>query len=248
VATDCRGLIVHTVNSVHGRGPVFYASMPCAAETLSGDGTNGALEKPCLASALWDHLAAVENPLCKGYQSSNRAVFPVRVVNGPLGGPRLLVGEYGGPAISFSESRGRVWAALCGDESHIGIDVAGTDEFHGEYPFRRVFHPEELQHVLRLAGGDLERASALLWSIKEAVVKALGCAFHLVDPRHITVCPLVEGPVEGDGGFTFPVGLLGKALARFPLSARGSLWARSLPRKKEWLSIALLSRRPTGHE
>jgi hypothetical protein len=117
--------------------------------------------------------------------------------------------------------------------------VAGTDEFHRGYPFRRVFHPEELQHALRLAGGDLERASALLWSIKEAVVKALGCAFHLVDPRHITVCPPVEGAGEGDGGFTFPVGLSGKALGRFPLAARGSVWARSLPRKKEWLSIAL---------
>jgi hypothetical protein len=91
-----------------------------------------------------------------------------------------------------------------------------------------------------LAGGDLEKASALLWSIKEAVVKALGCAFHLVDPRHITVCPPVEGAVEGHGGFTFPVGLSGKAQARFPLAARGSLWARSLPRKKEWLSIALV--------
>jgi len=47
-------------------------------------------------------------------------------------------------------------------------------------PFSRVFHAQELQHALRLAGGDLEKASALLWSIKEAVVKALGCGFHLV--------------------------------------------------------------------
>jgi hypothetical protein len=122
--------------------------------------------------------------------------------------------------------------------------VAGADEFQGAYPFHRVFHPQELQHALRLAGDDVEKASALLWSIKEAVVKALGCAFHLVDPRQITVYP----PVGGDGGYTFPVDLSGKALARFPVAAGRPLWVRSLPQRKMWLSIALLSRRPTGHE
>jgi hypothetical protein len=117
--------------------------------------------------------------------------------------------------------------------------VAGADEFQREYPFHRVFHPQELQHALRLAGGDLEKASALLWSIKEAVVKALGCAFHLVDPRHITVYP----SVGGDGGYTFPVGLSGKALVRFPMAAGRSLWVRSLPQRKMWLSIALVTGR-----
>ena len=151
-----------------------------------------------LVSTLWDHLAAMESPLWKRCQSSNRAAFPIQVVRGPLGRPHLLLGEYRGPAISFSEGGGKVWAALCGDESDIGIDVAGTDEFQREYPFHRVFHPEELQHALRLAGGDLEEASALLWSVKEAVVKALGCAFHLVDPRQITVYPSARGRDRGE--------------------------------------------------
>ncbi|MGD0488323.1 MAG: 4'-phosphopantetheinyl transferase superfamily protein [Syntrophorhabdales bacterium] len=162
-----------------------------------------------------------------------------------FGRPHLLLGEYRGPAISFSHGGGRAWAALCGDDSDIGIDVAGADEFQGEYPFHRVFHPQELQHALRLSGRDVERASALLWSIKEAVAKALGCAFHLVDPRQIIVYP----SVGGDGGYIFPVGLSGKALVRFPLAAgRPSLWVRSLPQRKMWLSIALLCRRPTGCE
>ena len=93
----------------------------------------------------------------------------------------------------------KIWAALCGDESDIGIDVAGADEFRREYPFHRVFHPQELQHALRLAGGDLKNASALLWSVKEAVVKALGCAFHLVDPLQITICPSEEGDGRREG-------------------------------------------------
>ena len=241
MAKACQGLTVHTMNPVPRRGPVFYASLPCDTVPPTGQGTNGEEAKHCLVSALWAHLVAMESPLWKRRQSSNRAAFPIQVVRGPLGRPHLLLGEYRGPAVSFSEGGGKIWAALCGDESDIGIDAAGTDEFQGEYPFHRVFHPQELQHALRLTGGDREKASALLWSIKEAVVKALGCAFHLVDPRQITVYP----SAGGNGEYTFTVGLSGKALVRFPLATRGSLWVRSLPQGKMWLSIALLSRRPT---
>ena len=169
-------------------------------------------------------------------------MFPPFRWSAAAGRPHLLLGDDRGPAISFSEGGGNVWAALCGDESDIGIDAAGTDEFTREYPLDRVFHPQELQHALRLTGGDLEQASALLWSVKEAVVKALGCAFHLVDPRQITVFPSAEGAAGENGGVTFPVGLSGKSLARFPVAAGRSLWVRSLPRRKMWLSIALLNR------
>jgi len=240
VEKDCQGLTVHTVSFVHGGGPVFYASMPYANETLNGCGTNGAGDKQRLVSTLWDHLAAMESPLWKHCKSSNRAAFPVQVLRGMLGRPHLQLGEYRGPAISFSEGGGKVWAALCGDESDIGIDVAGTDEFQREHPFHRVFHQQELQHALSLAGGDLKKASALLWSIKEAVVKALGCAFHLVDPLQITVYPSAGEAVGGNGGYTFPVGLSGKALMRFPIATGWSLWVRSLPQGKMWISIALL--------
>ncbi|TFH65605.1 MAG: 4-phosphopantetheinyl transferase family protein [Gemmatimonadales bacterium] len=236
---DCRGLTVHTASFLHGKGPVFYTFMPWARENHKGSGANGARDRHRLVSTLWDHLVAMESPPGNGCQSSHKAAFPIQVTCGLLGRPHLLLGEYRGPAISFSEGGGKVWAALCGDESDIGIDVAGTDEFQREYPFHRVFHAQELQHALRLADGDLERASALLWSIKEAVAKALGCAFHLVDPRQITVYP----SVGGDGGYTFPVGLSEKSLMRFPIAAGRSLWVRSLPQRKVWLSIALLTGR-----
>jgi phosphopantetheinyl transferase (holo-ACP synthase) len=223
VAKDFQGLAVHSVSFVHGKRPVFYASVPCANETLKGYGANGAGDKHRLVSTLWEHIVAMESPLWKRSQSSNKAVFPVQVVCDLLGKPHLLLGEYRGPAISFSEGGGKVWAALCEDESDIGIDVAETDEFQREYPFFRVFHPQELQHALRLVGGDLGKASALLWSIKEAVVKALGCAFHLVDPRQITVYQ----SAGGDEGYTFPIGLSRKALVRLPIDfheqARGNL-------------------------
>jgi phosphopantetheinyl transferase len=181
-------------------------------------------------------LMAKESPLGKGGQTSNRAAVPIQVVHDPLGRPHLRLGENRGPAISCSVGGGKIWAALCGDESDIGIDVAEPDEFQGEYPRHRVFHERELHHALRLAGGDLTRASALLWSVKEAVVKALGCAFHLVDPRQINVYPAVSR----EGGYTFPVSLSGKARVRFPLNPGRLIWVRSMPLAQMWLSIALL--------
>lgn len=241
VAKASQKVTVQAVSFLERRGPVFYASLPVAPETLKGCRTNGAGDRRRLVSSLWDHLGALmarESPLGKGGHASNRAAVPIRVVRDPLGRPHLRCGENRGPAISFSQGGGRVWAALYGYESDIGIDVAETDEFQGEYPVHRVFHGHELHHALRLAGGDLARASALLWSVKEAVAKALGCAFHLVGPREIHVYPAVGG----DGGYTFPVGLSMKALGRFPLGTGRSIWVRSLPRAKMWLSIALLSR------
>ena len=130
------------------------------------------------------------------------AAPPIHVTHSPLGRPELLVEAARGPAISFSEGGGKVWAALCGDASDIGIDAASADEFRGEYPLHRVFHDQELHHVLRLTGGDVANASALLWSIKEAVVKALGCAFHLVAPLQVNVYPSAGGDWRG---YIFPV-------------------------------------------
>jgi phosphopantetheinyl transferase len=143
------------------------------------------------------------------------------------------LGEHQGPAISFSTAGEDVWAALCGDESDIGIDVAGSAEFQEGYPVHRVFHVPELHQALELAGGNLAQAAALLWSVKEAVAKALGCAFHLVDPRDIHVFP---SAVE-DGGPAFSVRLSGKALVRYPVVDRQPIAVRSLPQAEMWLSI-----------
>ena len=241
MAKDCRGITVHDVSFIDRKGSVFYASLPCrpcATENREGCGTNRAGDRHRLVSILWDHVAATESPLWKCSPFSDRAAFPLQVARGLLGRPQLTLGEYRGPAISFSECGGKVWAALCGDASEIGIDVAGTDEFPREYPFHRVFHAQELRHALGLADGNLEKASALLWSIKEAVVKALGCAFHLFDPRQISVYP----SMGEEGICTFPVGLSRKALVRFPIGAGRSISVRSFLREKRWLSIALFTK------
>jgi len=77
------------------------------------------------------------------------------------------------------------------------------------------------------------------WAVAVLVgVLSVQPVVNLVSPRQINVCPAVGR----DGGYTFPVGLSGKALVRFPLNPGRSIWVRSLPRAKMWLSIALLNR------
>ena len=116
----CPEITVQAVSFPERREPVFYASLPVAPETLKGSRTNGAGDQHRLVSSLWGHLVALrarESPLEKGAQASNRAAVPVQVVHDQLGRPRLRLGENRGPAISCSEGGGKIWAALCGDES-----------------------------------------------------------------------------------------------------------------------------------
>jgi phosphopantetheinyl transferase (holo-ACP synthase) len=241
---DYQETTVKAVSFPHERGTVCYACSPYDIETTAGHRADRTADKIHLVSILQKHLVEMKGPSRTDCRFSNRADLPIHVLHDPLGKPQLLLGECEGPAISFSECGGKIWAALCGDATDIGIDAAGTDEFSEGYPFHRVFHIQELHHALRLTGGDLRKASALLWSIKEAVVKALGCAFHLVDPRQITVYP----STVGDGGYTFPVGLSGKAQVRFPLMASRCIVVRSFPQRKMWLSIAVLNRRQSVNE
>jgi len=238
VIADCQEITVKAVSFPHQRGTVLYACSTSDTEAIGDRRASRIADKIHLVSILREHLAGMEGSPWKDCRFSHRVDLPIRVVHNSLGRPRLLLGEGEGPAVSFSEAGGRIWASLCGDASDIGIDAAGTDEFPKEYPFHRVFHVQELQQALRLTSGDLNKASALLWSIKEAAVKALGCAFHLVDPRHICVYP---SAAEKDGWYVFTVCLSGKALVRFPMMASRCIWVRSLFQEKVWLSIALLN-------
>lgn len=103
------------------------------------------------------------------------------------GKPRLWLGGDPGPALSFSWSAGRLWAAAGRSEGGLGLDVAAPEEFAGSYPYRRVFGEGEWQEAVALTAGDRAEAAALLWSVKEAAVKAFGCGFHFFSPNRITV-------------------------------------------------------------
>ena len=236
VAQNRQEGIVQAVRLVPCGGVVFYASVPGNSATSTGCITSRTENRRRLVTILWEHLRAKESPLGKRPHFSNRVALPIQLVHDTLGRPHLLLGEHRGPAISFSTAGEEVWAALCGDESDIGIDVAGSAEFQEGYPVHRVFHAQELHQARELAGGDLAKAAALLWSIKEAVAKALGCAFHLVAPRDIHV----DLSAVEDGGPAFSVRLSGKARVCFPMADRRPITVRSLPRAETWLSIAAL--------
>jgi len=225
VAQDRQDVVVHAVRLVPCGGLVFYASAPGNSATSTGCVTSRTEDRRRLVTILCEHLF------------SNRVALPIQLVHDALGRPHLLLGEHRGPAISFSTAGEEVWAALCGDESEIGIDAAGSAEFQEGYPVHRVFHEQELQQALELAGGDLAKAASLLWSIKEAVAKALGCAFHLVAPRDIHVFP----SAVVDGAHAFSVRLSGKAHVCFPMAKRWPIAVRSLAQAERWLSIAALN-------
>ena len=127
VAKAGQEITVQAVRFPEGRGPVFYASWPVGPEPRQGGRTNRAGDQHRLVASLWAHLVelrAGENPLGEGAQAAERAPVPIQVVHDPLGRPQLRRGEDRGPAISFSEGGGKIWAALGGDDAEIGIDVA----------------------------------------------------------------------------------------------------------------------------
>jgi phosphopantetheinyl transferase len=224
--------VVHTMYPAGQKDPVYYASLARDSEAC----------RERLIATLWGVFSALEKP---GRQTSTEATLPVQVVAGPLGRPQLLVGGIPGPGVSFSEGGGKVWAALCEARSEVGIDVAGAEEFPGDYPVDRVFLPEELQHALKLTAGDPAAACALLWSVKEAFVKALGCAFHHVEPRQVRVYPPAT---QTQDGYDFPVALSAEVPPQWnPSSSRPSS-VRARPLGQMWLSIAQLNRRPASHE
>ncbi|MBW2175643.1 MAG: 4-phosphopantetheinyl transferase family protein [Deltaproteobacteria bacterium] len=111
---------------------------------------------------------------------------PLTLYKKALGQPGILLGGRPGPSLSFSHGEGQTWAAICGTGS-IGIDVAHPQAFAGAYPLARAFRPEELDIVKILGYNDIPRGAALLWSAKEAAVKATGTGFNRFDPLDVRV-------------------------------------------------------------
>ena len=184
----------------HG-GPVFYAS------DLAGPGAKERLVRRLLAGLPG--------------QETDGASRPVTLETTALGQPRLRLSGQPGPAVSFSQAAGCLWAALtC--TGQVGVDAAMPAEFEAGYPMARAFRPAELDWARPLCGGATASAAALLWALKEAAVKALGVGFHRLDPLEVEVV----SPRPWHGG----IRVLVKAGRILPA------WAR--PEAGGWLAIA----------
>lgn len=147
---------------------------------------------------------------------------PIDLRKNSLGQPYLLVEKALGPSISFSHSAGLTWAALS-DSKGVGIDIAFPGEFDEAYPLSRAFLPDEFNRAKVLCAGNPAEAGALLWSLKEAAVKAMGYGFNFFDPLDIKAVPL---QIENDEYL-------------FQVMAKGSLPAWSRKSNGAWLSLSV---------
>lgn len=138
--------------------------------------------KTMLAGALWKALGRAEHDVI---QSTRQA--GAKIISGGLGRPLLAVKGRWLTNVSFAYSDAELWAVMCCPIWSCGIDVAWAQEFGADYPYHRAFSREELSSTLTVMGCDRDEAAALLWTAKEAVVKATGCGFHLVDPHDVRV-------------------------------------------------------------
>jgi phosphopantetheinyl transferase len=111
---------------------------------------------------------------------------------------------------------------MCGT-GRIGVDVAYPVDFAGHYPFGRAFSPEELDWARALCPDDTARSAALIWSAKEAALKAIGTGFNFFDPLEVRVGP----PLFGKRGIFLNV------LAE----RRIAVWAKA--EGSGWISLAL---------
>jgi len=186
-------------------GPVLYAS------DLAGPGAKERLVRRLLARLPGQDKGFVSQP----------EQWPVSLELTALGQPRLRLKGQPGPAVSFSQAAGCLWAALT-PAGQVGVDAALPSEFEDGYPWARAFRPAELDWARPLSGGATAGAAALLWALKEAAVKALGVGFHVLDP--LAVEAVSPRPWQGW------VRVLVKAGPILPV------WAR--PAGGGWLAIA----------
>ena len=197
---------------IHALAPLVPGSSVLFASTKSGRGAG-----PRLARSLLRALARLDP---RWTLSPDEGALTLH--KSTLGGPYLLLGDKQGPSLSFSHGRERLWAAMC-SRGRVGIDVAYPEDFVSGYPFARVFRPEELDCARALCQNDTARGAALIWSAKEASVKATGAGFNRFDPLQVEVgAPLIK-----EQGFLFEV------LADRPITA----WART--EDTGWLCVAL---------
>ena len=145
------------------------------------------------------------------------------------GKPEIWLGAARGPALSFSWSAGRLWAAVGPAESSLGLDAAAPEDFLEPYPHHRVFLEMEWETAMTLTAGDRAEAAALLWTVKEAAVKAEGHGFHLLSPKQVQV--IFAG--SGEQGYLSWVYLDGNHTDR-----RNHYIALSVRLEKIWLSVA----------
>jgi phosphopantetheinyl transferase len=165
----------HRPQGIDAAAPQFLSGLGPGGPVIYASGLPGPGAKERLVRLLLARLPG---------QETDGASRPVTLETTALGQPRLSLGDQPGPAVSFSQAGGCLWAALA-SVGQVGVDAALPSEFEADYPLARAFQPAELDWARPLCNGETAGAAALLWALKEAAVKALGVGFHLLDPRAV---------------------------------------------------------------
>ncbi len=151
--------------------------------------------------------AAAKSLLCACLDDL-REVEPARlsIQNDPDGAPILLLdGQKHRLSLSISHRDGLAFCAVCeADGVSLGADVERVERrsaaFAGDY-----FTPAELESMGSLFDGGYERMVTLIWSAKEAALKALGKGLRL-DTRSVEIRG-IRAAESGWGSFSVRCGL-----------------------------------------
>ena len=225
----------HPGNAVQAAGVVLAAvPLPPFASAVKQDfAQNRERARMSLMDLLFRHFS----------QSASRAFPPeIRLAHDLWGKPFLLGPSPFLPAISFSYAPDCLWGALGHPGVHLGLDVAEAAEFPPSYPVHRLGKAEEWREMAGLAPGGPGEAAALLWSAKEAAVKALGCGYHGIGPRQIDLLPQ-PGGLEP---LLFLAHLDSSAKPRFSPLAEVKVSVAVYRRKRFWLALGVASQALTG--
>jgi 4'-phosphopantetheinyl transferase len=138
----------------------------------------------------------------------------------PSGKPFLIDSPDFHPAFSLSHTRGMVACAIT-DGADVGVDVEWADrDVDAEKIAARFFAPAESRHLMGLAPDARRGRFVDLWTLKEALVKAIGqgiagslnrFAFEIGDEVRLVSPPLIDphdwqfGLFTPDPGFRLAV-------------------------------------------
>lgn len=203
-------------------------------ETVELDLPEGKIRYGCLvctsprshAKRLDTKLRAVA-ALLAAEEDRTRPRDEIRLTADDLGRPCLSVHTGSSPAVSFSWEGDRLWSALSFECSGLGIDAALQRDFSAPYPFARAFGEKEWERAASLLDFDEKWRAAMLWSVKEAAVKMIGCGFHSVDPRDVTIKTLGRCELGWRSDVAASIG-----------SALKKVRVYSLKRDEGWISFA----------
>jgi 4'-phosphopantetheinyl transferase len=150
--------------------------------------------------------------LIRGVLDQDRPPSEISVLNDPDGEPYAVIdGERLAGVLSLSHAGEWAVAALSLDGVRVGVDVEVVRprpaSFAGDY-----FTPGELD-LLQSPPEDYDRDVTLIWSAKEAMLKALGLGLRL-DTRRVRVTAIGRS-LEPDSGVWKPLSL----------SSEGSTWS-----------------------